>query len=58
MHSQQQSQLAFELWEKLCQLESALWECYFDEFMELTMQQDEKKAMLDDDHDPEVKYPF
>ena len=58
MHSQQQSQLAFELWEKLSQLESALWECYFDEFMELTMRQDEQKAMRDDDDDPEVNYPF
>ena len=37
MHDKQQSRLAFEIWEKLCKLESALWEYYFDEFMELTM---------------------
>jgi hypothetical protein len=58
MHSKQQSQLAFETWQKICQLESALWDCYCDEFMELILRQDEQSAMLNDDDDPQIKYPF
>ena len=58
MQSKQQSQLAFEIWQKLCHLESALWECYCDEFMELILRQDEQSAMLDNDDDTQVKYPF
>jgi hypothetical protein len=55
MDRKEQIQLAFEICERLYQLETALWDCYFNEFMELINQKNDTKSEIEDHH---LTYPF
>ena len=49
MNQKEQIQLAFEIYENLARLESALWGQYYKEFLEIIMPEKDKKGILDDD---------
>jgi hypothetical protein len=40
----EEARLAFELWNKICQLESVLWAIYDKEFMALIMAEEDSKS--------------
>ena len=48
--------IAFRIWKQLNQLESILWDRYRDEFLSLTIEQDDKDLSQDDSQD--VNDPF
>jgi hypothetical protein len=48
--------IAFRIWNHLEQLESILWDRYFDEFLDLTIEQDDANFSQDDSQD--VNDPF
>jgi hypothetical protein len=48
--------IAFRIWHHITQLESILWDRYCDEFLNLTIEQDDTKISLDDSQD--VNDPF
>lgn|GEM_PF-2228345 len=43
--------IAFRIWNQLNQLESILWDRYRDEFLNLTIEQDDKSPLQDDNQD-------
>ena len=43
--------IAFRIWNQLNQLESILWDRYRDEFLSLTIEQDDKDLSQDDSKD-------
>jgi DNA polymerase IIIc chi subunit len=43
--------IAFRIWNQLNQLESILWDRYRDEFLSLTIEQDDKDLSQDDSQD-------
>jgi len=48
--------IAFRIWEHITQLESILWDRYYDEFLDLTIEQVDKDPSQDDSQDED--YPF
>ena len=48
--------IAFSIWNQLNQLESILWDRYRDEFLSLTIEQDDKDLSQDDSQD--VNNPY
>ena len=48
--------IAFRIWEHITQLESILWNRYYDEFLDLTIEQVDKDHSQDDSQD--VNNPF
>ena len=48
--------IAFRIWNQLNQLESILWDRYRDEFLNLTIEQDDTNISKDDRQD--VNDPF
>jgi hypothetical protein len=47
MDQKEQIQLAFEIYERIARLESALWGLYYKEFLEIIMDQEDVKACQD-----------
>lgn len=45
--------IAFRIWNQLNQLESILWDRYRDEFLNLTIEQDDRDPSQEDDQDPD-----
>jgi vacuolar-type H+-ATPase subunit C/Vma6 len=48
MNQKEQIQLAFEIYERMSRLESALWGQYYKQFLEIIMDEEDKKGHLDD----------
>jgi len=48
--------IAFRIWEHITQLESILWDRYCDEFLDLTIEQDDANISQDDSQD--INDPF
>lgn len=44
-HDMEEVQIAFTLWELLSQLDSLLWDRYFDQFNEIMAQLEKKRGM-------------
>lgn len=51
MKENREVNIAYKLWEHITQLESILWERYCDEFLDLTLDQDDAKRAQDDGRD-------
>lgn len=49
MDQKEQIHLAFEICEKMSQLESALWDQYYKEFLDIIMDDEDAKSSLNDD---------
>jgi hypothetical protein len=49
MDKKEQIQLAFEICDRISRLESALWEQYYNEFMDIIMNDEDAKSCLNDD---------
>ena len=47
---------AFKMCEHMAELESILWDLYYEDFLDLIIEQDKAKSSQDDT--PDVKYPF
>jgi hypothetical protein len=43
--------IAFRIWEHITQLESILWDRYYDEFLDLTIEQDDANISQEDSQD-------
>ena len=56
MKKNKEVNIAFRLWVQITQLESILWDRYCDEFLDLTIEQDDTKISQDDSQD--VNDPF
>jgi hypothetical protein len=48
--------VAFRLWHHITQLESILWDRYYNEFLDLTIEQDDENISQDDSQS--VNDPF
>ena len=51
MKKNKEVNIAFRIWEHIAQLESILWDRYYDEFLDLTMEQDDANISQDDSQD-------
>jgi len=49
MDQKEQIQLAFEICDRISRLESALWDQYCNEFMDIIMNYEDDKSCLNDD---------
>jgi hypothetical protein len=47
---------AFKICEHMAELQSILWDLYYEDFLDLIVEQDNAKSSKDDTSD--VKYPF
>jgi hypothetical protein len=56
MNRKKQIITAFKMWEHMAELESILWDLYYEDFLDLIVEQDNAKSSKDDTSD--VKYPF
>jgi hypothetical protein len=51
MEKNKEVNIAFRIWEHITQLESILWDRYYDEFLDLTIEQDDANISQDDSQD-------
>jgi hypothetical protein len=56
MKENREVNIAFRIWNQINQLESILWDRYRDEFLKLTIEQDDKDLSQDDRQD--VNNPY
>ena len=56
MEKNKEVNIAFRIWEHITQLESILWDRYYDEFLDLTIEKDDANISKDDSQD--VNNPF
>ena len=56
MEKNKEVNIAFRLWDSITQLESILWDRYYDEFLDLTVEQDDASISQDDSQD--INDPF
>ena len=56
MNKKKQVITAFKMWEYMAELESILWDLYYDDFLDLIIEQDNANSSKDDT--PDGKYPF
>ena len=54
MDQKEQIKLALEICDRISRLESALWDQYFDEFMNIIMDEEDAKSAIDDDQIDDV----
>ena len=47
---------AFKIWEHMAELESILWDLYYDDFLDLIIEQENAKPLKDDNSN--INYPF
>jgi hypothetical protein len=57
MKKNKEVNIAFRIWEHIAQLESLLWDRYCDEFLDLTIEQDDA-IRSQDDKQKDAKSPF
>ena len=53
----EEAQLAFELWERMAQLESILWNRYDKEFLDMIMDEEDKTMMDNSSIDDTDTFP-
>ena len=53
MNKNKEVNIAFRIWEHITQLESILWDRYCDQFLDLTIEQDDANISQDDRKDVE-----
>jgi hypothetical protein len=56
MEKNREVNLAFRIWNHITELESILWDRYCDEFLDLTIEQDDENISQDDSQN--VNDPF
>ena len=56
MKKNKEVNIAFRIWDHITQLESILWDRYCDEFLDLTIAQDDANISQDDSQD--INDPF
>jgi hypothetical protein len=56
MNKKKEVQNAFKMWEHLAELESILWNRYYDDFLDLCVEQENANSSKKDT--PDVDYPF
>jgi hypothetical protein len=56
MNKKKQIITAFQMWEHMAELESILWDLYYEDFLDLCVQQDNANRSKKDT--PDVEYPF
>ncbi len=56
MENNREVNLAFRIWNHITQLESILWDRYCDEFLDLTIEQDDENISQNDSQN--VNDPF
>ena len=56
MNKKKQVITAFKMWEYMAELESILWDLYYDDFLDLIIEQDDANSSKDDT--PDGKYHF
>ncbi len=56
MKENREVNIAFRIWNHITQLESILWDRYGDEFLDLTIEQEEANISQDDSQD--INDPF
>ena len=56
MEKNMEVNIAFRIWEHIAQLESILWDRYYDEFLDLTIEQDDVNISQNDSQD--INDPF
>ena len=56
MNKKKQAITAFKMWEHMAELQSILWDLYYDEFLDLIIEQENAKSSKDDTSD--INYPF
>ena len=56
MNKKKQAITAFKMWELMAELQSILWDLYYDEFLDLIIEQENASASKEDSSD--IKYPF
>ena len=56
MKKNKEVNIAFRLWDHITQLESILWDRYSDQFLDLTIEQDDVNISQDENQD--VNDPF
>jgi hypothetical protein len=56
MEKNKEVNIAFRIWEHITQLESILWDRYYDEFLDLTIEKDDANFSQDDSQDVNDPY--
>jgi len=56
MNKKKEVTTAFKMWEHMAELQSILWDMYYDDFLDLIIEQEKAKPLKDDTAD--IKYPF
>ena len=51
MKKNKEVNIAFRIWEHIAQLESILWDRYYDDFLDMTIEQDDANFSQDDSQD-------
>ena len=57
MKKNEEVNIAFRIWEHIAQLESLLWDRYYQQFLDLNIEQVDAK-ISQDDKQKDVKSPF
>ena len=56
MNKNEQIITAFKMWQHMAELESILWDLYYEDFLDLCVQQDNANCSKKDT--PDVNHPF
>jgi hypothetical protein len=56
MNKDKQVITAFRIWEHMAELQSILWDLYYDDFLDLIIEQEKENSSKGDTSD--IKYPF
>jgi hypothetical protein len=56
MNKKKQIITAFKMWQHMAELESILWDLYYEDFLDLCAKQDNANCSKKDT--PDVEYPF
>ena len=56
MNKKKQIITAFKMWQHMAELESILWDLYYEDFLDLYIEQDNADSSKEDT--PDVEYPF
>ena len=56
MKKNKEVNIAFRIWEHITQLESILWDRYYDDFLDLTIEHDDANISQDDSQDVNDPY--
>jgi len=56
MNKKKEVTTAFKMWQHMAELQSILWDLYYDDFLDLIIEQENASASKNDASD--IKYPF